>query len=261
MTKSFIESFHVNMKDPNVVVLAISLAANLTSSYRDVSNMSTLCINKFDIKEITIVTDNAQKVQVNNPKVTIVVPTNKVDFLGRITEFVARVQQKSTIVFTLSAHGYTKKASRDRIAFEMDKHTEYIKFGNEMITDTELFEALYSKMHDSIKSVCFIDTCHSGTMLDLEYLSNDGKTFHRSPVANMSRPDSVCISACSDNELVGEDISEYGGWGGKLTCALLDYLHLLQGTTLSPILFYRHIHTIFTAQTTQRSVPIISFNE
>jgi hypothetical protein len=55
-------------------------------------------------------------------------------------------------------------------------------FGKEMITDAELFTALYSRMHDSIKSVCFIDTCHSGTMLDLEYMSNNGVTFHRSQI-------------------------------------------------------------------------------
>jgi hypothetical protein len=134
-------------------------------------------------------------------------------------------------------------------------------FGKEMITDAELFTALYSRMHDSVKSVCFIDTCHSGTMLDLEYMSNNGMTFHRSPLKNIQRPDSVCISACSDSELAGEDIGHYGGWGGKLTCALLDYLFVLPVKTLSPIEFYRSIYKIFTTQSIQKCVPFISYND
>ena len=123
MQTSFIESFNINLAGPNVAVLAISLAANATSSYRDASNVSKLFIDKFGIKTTMIVTDNAKNIR-NNPNVRIVTPINKVGFLRYIDEFVVNLPTESTLLFTLSAHGYTQKANRDRMAFEPDKRTE-----------------------------------------------------------------------------------------------------------------------------------------
>lgn len=116
-------------------------------------------------------------------------------------------------------------------------------------------------MHESIKSLCLVDTCHSGTMLDLEYLSTDGIHFTRSNTPLQHRPLSICISACNDDECTGEDISTFAGWGGKLTCQVLDYLTTRSGSRLLyPLEMYKEIRTIFQNQRIQRTQPIISFN-
>jgi hypothetical protein len=130
------------------------------------------------------------------------------------------------------------------------------------IYDHELFTALYEHMSLETRSLCLIDTCHSGTMLDLEYLSSDGgKQFSRSLTPLIRRPLSVCISACDDSEFAGEDISTYGGWGGKLVCRYLDYVSAqrVPGPLDIPA-FHASVYRAFTHQRSQRSRPILSYN-
>ncbi len=72
------------------------------------------------------------------------------------------------------------------------------------------------------------------------------------------RPFSVCISACNDDELAGEDVSDYGGWGGKLICQFLDRLH--SNHRIEVMGFYRRIRQLFAMQSTQAFHPVISYN-
>jgi hypothetical protein len=97
-------------------------------------------------------------------------------------------------------------------------------------------------------------------MLDLEYLSTDGKKFIRSKTELKSRPRSVCISACADDELAGEDVSDYAGWGGKLTCQFVDYLDRSNNGIIDISKFYHQVRSTFDSQRLQKSHPIISYN-
>jgi len=93
-------------------------------------------------------------------------------------------------------------------------------------------------------------------MLDLPYYSYDGNNFYYISQDNIIKPNSYCISACSDNELAGEDLSYYGGFGGKLTCFFLDYVN--KKNQINVIEFYKKVLQLFNKQKYQRSHPILS---
>ena len=48
-----------------------------------------------------------------------------------------------------------------------------------MVLDNDIRDSFYKNMNDDCMSLCLIDTCHSGTMLDLPYYSYDGINFKR----------------------------------------------------------------------------------
>jgi hypothetical protein len=245
----------------SVHLIAIALLANGLSSYRDASSIARISIMKWKAR-VTIITDRPDKLTLGplRPSIEVCGVQNARELLSTIDSCVAKLPKVSSLLFTISAHGYNTIVP-ERVAMEMNGCSDYIMVGNEKVFDHQLFEALYGKMSDGIDSLCLIDTCHSGTMLDLEYLSSDGKLFSRSKLAAKPRPFSVCISACNDQELAGEDISDYGGWGGKLGCQFMDYLQRTSSRTFRVLEFYMHIWRIFTSQVSQSSHPIISYND
>lgn len=256
-----VSSFYLDLTRPNTRILLVSLRANGDSSYRDANAMSQLCIDNIHIPatNICIVTDTPSRIRTSGVRVIEV--RNKRDLIETIKDEIRVLPLNAQLIFSISAHGYSKRV-HDRIPYELNGLSEYLLVRGECVLDCELFDAVYQNMHDSIKSLCLVDTCHSGTMLDLEYLSTDGVHFNRSRIPLQHRPLSICISACNDNENAGEDISDFGGWGGKLTCQVLDYL-LTRPTEYKkfyPLDMYTYIQNIFQNQSYQRTHPVISFN-
>jgi hypothetical protein len=118
--------------------------------------------------------------------------------------FVNNVKNGDNVLICISGHGYQKYSKEEK-----DSMDEYISFGNGIITDNILYSLLINKLKDKCKRVvCLIDTCHSGTMFDLE----DKKSNKRNIFS---------LSACLDNQLDSCDISNIG-FGGSLTVHLLD---------------------------------------
>ena len=245
----------------SVHILTIALAANGTSSYRDASAISRLSYMLWSAT-CTIITDCVAKLTDTPVNTSIHQVHTKHDLIRRIQETVRNLHDSSCcLLFTLSSHGFSTSLPSRRY-LEMNGRSEYVQIGRERVMDYELFHALYGQMSLDVFSLCLIDTCHSGTMLDLEYMSSDGIQFVRSKTPLKPRPRSVCISACNDEEMAGEDISTFGGWGGKLTCVFLDYICTLKSKTCFSIpLFYAHARQRFISQSKQASHPIISCNE
>jgi hypothetical protein len=187
--------------------------------------------------------------------VVVALQTSK-DLLEQLQVYVSTIAPRSCLLFTMSSHGYSTVVPA-RSGVELNGRSEYVTVGHDRVFDTQLFQALYGTMRQDTISLCLVDTCHSGTMLDLEYISTDGTRFVRSGTPLTSRPLSVCISACNDDEQAGEDVSDFGGWGGKLTCAFLDQM---KTSTFSIAVFYRKILVDFTTQRYQASHPILSIN-
>jgi hypothetical protein len=234
-----------------VYVLHIALYTNGDSSYRDARNMSTICKQKWGA-HITVITDKPDRVTADT-----ILPATSI--CSDIKKFVTALPKNANLLFVISGHGYSTVLSH-RSHLELNGRSEYIKSSTGSVYDYQLYDALYSDMDASVHSMCLIDTCHSGTMLDLENVSFDGGiVFQRSRVPSRSRPNSICISACSDNEMAGEDISEFGGWGGKLICTFLDYLenmHLIHIST-----YFRQLYTTFSNQRLQCTRPVLSYND
>jgi hypothetical protein len=240
--------------------LIVCLSANGDSSYRDAASVARLMTQKFE-SSVIIMCDSPRQTFDVPKSVTIMVLKDRNDCLRQIETYVRQLAPASELLFVLSAHGYSRAASGCRRVTELNGRSEYVTINGVPIYDYELFTALYGQMRKETQSLCLIDTCHSGTMLDLEYISTDGGSqFTRSKQTLIHhRPLSVCISACDDNELSGEDISVYGGWGGKLICRFLDYVQEHTGT-LDVLAFHRSVFTVFIHQQHQRSRPIISYN-
>lgn len=249
----------------NVCVLCIALAANGSSSYRDAISIVTLARQKWIAQQMCIITDNPARFPPMLTGVSIIHVSSAIDVLHNIEEFVKKNNMSTAdnnLLFTLSAHGYSMCATPARKAKEMNRRSEYIQVNQQKIYDYQLFSALYKHMHSGVYSLCLIDTCHAGTMLDMEYLSrNGGLSFQRSKTILKQRPFSVCISVCNDNETAGEDISAFGGWGGKLICWFLDHVHTNGPFSFHVLTFFSKIYNIYTTQKTQRTHPVISYNE
>jgi len=110
------------------------------------------------------------------------------------------------------------------------------------------------------------DTCHSGTLLDLENVHVAGsQTVHR---ILPTRPHNkvLAIGVCSDRETTGEDIGDFGGWGGKLLSRFMDSMNSNACETsgrvkaFNVLSFYKSCCHDFVQQRQQRTHPVLSFS-
>jgi len=232
-------------KRKNVFVIAVSLHANGNSSYRDSNNIIKITKEKWNAETI-ILTDSLKYTKDKN---TILIK-NKNHFLDILSEKVNKYSKTHDILFTISAHGYNKYSKT-----EIDHTDEYIIINGQHVLDSDIRNYFYKNMDDNCLSLCLVDTCHSGTMLDLPFISTDGKNYKKVENILVNKPYSYCISACNDNQLAGEDISYYGGFGGKLICIFLDYLNK---NNLEILPFYLFVKKTFMSQKYQKSQPIFS---
>ena len=231
-----------------VNVLAIALLANGNSSYRDVTSISALLHTKWNSK-ITIITDNKEILKrtryMLSDDVSVIEISSKDTLLHEIKFYISNLKPGQDLFFTLSSHGYTRHVPF-RACYEISGMSEYIMIKNECIMDYELLDVINNGSNVNL-TFALIDTCHSGTMLDLDYISYDGTSFIRSKtIQKKNNSNIICISACNDYETVGEDISTFGGWGGKLICYFLDYMEFRD--SLNMVQFFKHILNIFTNQ-------------
>ena len=237
----------------HVSTLAIALQANGASSYRDACNICRLANEKWNSSTL-IICDSLLHIN-NIPGTTqVILVKSKQELLGEIKRFVKSLIG-CDLLFSLSAHGYGTRHGHN-LKYELNGQSEFVKVNGCPVMDYELAVALYTEMAPDIHSLCLVDTCHSGTMLDLEYISTDGEIFNRSRIPDRIRPFCFSISACGDYEMAGEDISTYGGWGGKLISFFLDYV----GEKIHVMKFYKNLRHAFLTQTNQRSHPVISYN-
>jgi hypothetical protein len=243
-----------------VYTLIVCLSANGSSSYRDASAVARLMRLQF-ASNVRILSDFAYNFDLPDG-VDVHILVDKADCLQQIENYVDGLPHAADLLFVISAHGYSSRATTSRMAYELNGRSEYVRLHTQPVYDYELFKALYQKMAPDTRSFCLVDTCHSGTMLDLEYLSRDGGLlFTRSRTPLLRRPISVCISACDDNELAGEDISQFAGWGGKLICQFLDYAS--SRASIGPLhipKFHQHVFATFCRQVAQGSRPVLSYN-
>ena len=254
-----------------LIIIILAFKANGVSSYRDAVNIIGLSQSKWPSSSIYVLTDSVSSYQealcnrtgpvASQGHVHIHACGSGPELLKTLKMLVeTTVVPHSNLLFVISSHGYSERLP-SRTCLELNGRSEYLLVGSTKVFDFELFKALYEPMHVSVRSLCLVDTCHSGTLLDLEYLSSDGKNFTRSHTVLKKRPLSVCISACSDSELSGEDISKFGGWGGKLICQFLDAVHCSPTYSIGVLAFFQRVARTFAAQTSQRSHPVISYNE
>lgn len=126
------------------------------------------------------------------------------NYQNRFQEFVDNTKNGDNVLICISGHGYQQFNKEEK-----DSMDEYISFGNGIIKDGVLYSLLIEKLKDKCnRVVCLTDTCHSGTMFDIDE-------------KRVGKRNVFSLSACLDNQLDSCDISNVG-FGGSLTVHLLD---------------------------------------
>ena len=117
--------------------------------------------------------------------------------------FTNNVNPNDYAFILLSGHGYQTVSKTGE---ETDKLDEYIAYNGGIILDNELNLLLASKLSKTKRTFCLGDTCHSGTLFDI----------------NDTIPNVFSLSACLDDQNAFIDIGNNVGFGGALTVQLLD---------------------------------------
>lgn len=188
-----------------------------SSCERDIFNIRNMLItNKVVDSNIHIFTNNIAYFQKRNITENV--------FLNSITNIENTMKQisiKNTPVFIhISGHGYQ---CRDNNMIELDGLSEQIILSSGALTDYNFKELLKKYISKDTKIRISVDTCHSGTFsnFNYQYDKNNNKNVFVKKL-DIYFTDAVSISACSDAQLDSCDIGNTFGYGGGLTCHMLD---------------------------------------
>nr|QBK89481.1 MAG: hypothetical protein LCMiAC02_05760 [Mimivirus LCMiAC02] len=152
--------------------------------------------------------------------------------------------KKNNILFVLiSGHGYQ---TGDKNSDEIDGRDEYVRTNDGILLDDTIND-IFLYRHD-IKVVGVLDTCHSGSLFDLQYSWN-GSSWIKAKKNIINTYSAISISACRDNQLEACDITDKYGFGGALVGHLLDndYLKILITGNMDQIInIYKKIKKILS---------------
>ena len=224
----------------------------------DAKNIKNLLQEKFNYRSnnITIMTDDTPNILYPNKK----------NILQQLQSLVDKVinENLTEIWISYSGHGST---SLDKNTDEIDKRDESIcpldMYTNGFITD-DIINNFLKEIPSSCKVICFFDSCHSGTICDLNYKysfrkntndtndtndANDTNDTNHTNNTNLNNKNHnnkmlwnqnkinnnleitcpiISISGCHDSQ-EGSDIYDRktGIWGGSLTNA---FIKIVQGS-------------------------------
>lgn len=145
----------------------------LNGCVNDVGNIKSLLLNKFGFTFIKTMTDDTEQKPTRN------------NILNEFKNLLINSREGDTLFFSFSGHGsQTYDLNRDE-ADGMDE--TIISLDMQNIVDDELNYLLKSYMKHGVKLLALFDSCHSGTMLDLNRNNNLPGTV-------------VMISGCLENQ-------------------------------------------------------------
>jgi len=138
--------------------------------------------------------------------------------------------QPCTVWLSFAGHGSNV---RDRGGDEVDGRDECIlpnDFRAQGVITDDVFAQLLVPLDPKVRAYVFVDSCHSGTMLDLQYTLNGNgggaQARHKTMMAHV-----VCISACLDTQVAQETPV-----GGAMTLKLLECLTRYKNPTYAQLI-------------------------
>ena len=163
--------------------------------------------NGFVEKDITVITDLTS------------VKADKPNILSNFTSLLKDSSENDLLVFFYSGHGSN---TMDTNGDETDGIDECIvPCDLNFILDDELKSIIDNYLPKNATLVCFFDSCHSGTMLDLPYLYSADSNYETRVTNNTDKNTAgnvVMISGCMD-EQTSMDSNVGGVWAGAMTTA------------------------------------------
>lgn len=202
----------INYFYTDIIIVVNSL--NLYSSICDAVNLVHLFRDIFVCKNIFILSNDKNTSDTIENKIKLLNFQHEIiyivshNLLYELEQTIKKIN--NNFLFCLSSHGYALA----------DKN--YINWNGKKVTDEQFHDVLSLNMKKSLYCLSLIDTCQSGTMLNLNYQTKDLINYKPENLSNSSL-NIVCIGAVDDNEYDQDDISDFG-YGGGLTSAFIDFM-------------------------------------
>lgn len=186
------------------VLIGLNLGGLVTPT-RDVSHF----VSRYQLHAgnalIIVASEEDKKKLKTDCKVQVI--QSKQDLETLFTQIQEHVNEQYQSLFLLySGHGYggnTKESIR--------------MLNGDIVTDVEFQRLVFNGLKPTIKCFCLIDSCHSGTMLNSEFVNGKFQ-----PNVKDYKVDCVVLTACNTNELDADTIGFTEGFGGGLSSAFLD---------------------------------------
>ncbi|KAJ7968226.1 Metacaspase-1 [Quillaja saponaria] len=217
----------------------------LKGTINDVKNMKELLVKRFhfpdDQDHIRVLTEEEK-----NPNS---IPTKK-NIEESLKWLVKDCQPGDSLVFYFSGHGLRQP---DFIEDERDGFdeticpTDFIQEG--MIPDNYINSTIVWPLKVGVKLHAIVDSCHSGTILDLIYVyDREKKTWsdNSPPSKNPLRKSTsggkaICLSACGDDQMAADTSAFRGkGMNGVMTYLLVKIIRENQDITYGELLEKMH---------------------
>lgn len=202
--------------------------ARLAGCCNDVRNMAKYLINvcKFAPSQVQVVAD--EDLARNMARVT---KDGIMDSIWRLCLASWR-ENLELVVFHYSGHGAQQQdASGDELD-RMDEGLVPVDFRVRGLIDDDWLLSVFSQFNPKTKIVCFVDACHSGSMLDLSFAYDLKKAASNGQVATTpstsvtsTGPKIYCLSGCMESETSADAPDPWTRMpSGAMTACLLKLL-------------------------------------
>ncbi|KAK6136491.1 hypothetical protein DH2020_029787 [Rehmannia glutinosa] len=193
----------------------------LKGTAHDVKNMRDLLVEQFSFRKESILILAEDE--------SFMPPTRK-NIEDAFQWLMRSIQSGDSLVFYFSGHGLRQ---RDHHGDEIDGFDETIcpvDFQtNGMILDNYINQAIVRSLIPDVTLHAIVDSCHSGTVLDLPHVHNinTGKWDDNRPPSGAfkgtSRGRAICFSACEDYQLAADTsvFSPEKEMTGAMTCTFI----------------------------------------
>lgn len=189
-------------------------SSELNGCINDVNDLKKILINRFKYKEenIKILTDDTEDKPTGE---------NIVKELELIIEK-AKTENASDLWVSYSGHGSylwdnngDEKDHKDEVLVPVDYQT------GGMIRDDTIHD-IFAEVPETCKVMCLIDSCHSGTVLDLKYKYVNNRLSIIDNANSNIKSNIIMISGCRDNQTSADSYnSGQNKWEGAMTASFL----------------------------------------
>ncbi|XP_071724428.1 metacaspase-1-like [Rutidosis leptorrhynchoides] len=195
----------------------------LSGTINDVTNVRDLLINTFQFRPENILVLSEEESEAN------LIPT-KNNIIEALKWLVKDNKDGDSLVFYFSGHGLRQPDFSDDEIDGFDETicpVDFMEAG--MILDNDINKLIVSPLKEGVTLHAIVDSCHSGTILDLEYIyDRQQKAWanNHSPSGRFKSTKgglAISISACNDAEFAA-DTSAFssGKMNGAMTYLMID---------------------------------------
>tara|TARA_B110000285_G_C15117923_1_gene615279 strand:+ start:733 stop:1731 length:999 start_codon:yes stop_codon:yes gene_type:complete len=210
-----IQSIVEMVETPSANYKAVLVGINYTGTRHQLNG----CINDVETFKQELIKIGFKHSEINVLTDLTRIKATRQHILNSFTRLLKTSREGETIVFGYSGHG---TFTRDKTGDETDGNDECIvPCDLNLIIDDELKTIIESTLPKGVTLVCFFDSCHSGTMLDLPYsylAESNYETLITNNKTTNTKGNVIMISGCMDAQ-TSMDSYVTGNWAGAMTSA------------------------------------------